>query len=331
LRRAGDDFRVSDRSRIVVVGAGAIGARHVQAMARVTARIDLDIVDPVPAARHRAEAPLVETGGLRHGRVRGVDRIEQIDGAPDLAIVATNSRERPDAVRALIARGARAMILEKVLFTSLADHDAIDGLLAEAGVGAWVNCPRAAFPRAARLKELVGGGPVHYRVEGEGWGLGCNLIHHLHEFWSLSGGGAVELDPSGLEPEIASSKRAGYVEFFGRMSGRSADSATFAATCVPGAASRRTVRIDAGDSQLTLSPQQTLTIASGSKVTTEPYPATPQSELTAGYVDAILAGSDPGIPDYPSASNLHRVMLGAFLEHLRRVRGDDTIDECPVT
>ncbi|MEA2978775.1 MAG: hypothetical protein QOF09_598 [Alphaproteobacteria bacterium] len=319
------------RHRVAVVGAGAIGGRHAQAMARVGRPIDIDIVDPLPAARQRAVTLLSEASGRRDGSVQAFERLEDLGEVPDLAIVATNSRERPDAIRKLVAHGARALILEKVLFTRLRDHDEIDGLLAKAGVRAWVNCPRNAYPRAARLKQLVGGEPFHYRVEGQGWGLGCNLIHHLHEFSSLSQQDELTLDTSALEMSVPPSRRSGYVEFFGRVAAEMPGGTRLTAICTDGAPGLRTVTIDLGDRRLTLSPKQTLTIENAHGAETEAYPITPQSELTASYAIAIFNGGSPLLPDYPTASGLHRIMLDAFLQHLRRVHSDPTIDECPVT
>ena len=313
-----------------MVGAGAIGGRHAQAMARVTAPIDLDIIDPVPQARQRAVSLLGEAGGLRAGSLRMFERLSDLDDAPDLAIIATNSRERPDAIRTAVALGARSLILEKVLFTRLSDYDAIDDLLGDAGIPAWVNCVNNAYPRSGRLKELIGGSPFHYQVEGTGWGLGCNLIHYLDEFANLSGKCEITLSSAGLEPTVTQAKRAGYVEFFGRISGETALPTKFTAICQQGADWSRTITIDAGDRYLTIAHNQTLTIKDGRSVRTEPYPISLQSEMTDSYVDAIFDDKAPRLPDYASASRLHRTMLAALLEHLRQVRGDNTIDECPV-
>jgi Oxidoreductase family, NAD-binding Rossmann fold len=321
------------RRRVVLVGAGNIGARHAQAMARVSAPIDLDIVDLQPQARRRAQSLLAESGGLNAGAVREFERLDDIDDAPDLAIIATNSRERPAAVRAAVARGARSLILEKVLFTRLSDYDAIDPLLADGGVSAWVNCVNGTFPCSDRLAEFVDGSPFHYCVEGTGWSLGCNLIHFLDEFSSLSGRKEIKLSTAELDPIMAPAKRSGYVEFFGRISGETETGAKFAAICQDGAEADRTwtVTIDTGGGSLTVSSRQMLTIKDANGVRTEPYPIPLLSETSASHVDAILAGKAPRLPDYASASRLHRTMLSALLIHIRRVQGDETIDECPVT
>ncbi len=322
---------MKQRSRIAVIGAGAIGARHMQAMASVSAPVDLDVVDPISQARHRAIATLNDAGGLTSGTVREFGRIEDLDAAPDLVIVATASRERPQAVTAVVGLGARSLILEKVLFTRLADYDAIDELFACTGVQAWVNCPRRAYPRAARLTELIDGAPFSYRVEGQGWGLACNFVHHLDEFANLAGCDDISLDTAGLDDAIASTKRDGYIEFFGSLSGASRRGHRLVARCTAGPNSGRTVSIEFGEKCLTISPQRELVIANGTARWSEPYPMPPQSQMTGDTVTAFLAGRRPALPEYANASRLHRVMLGAFIGHLRRVRHDDAIDECPVT
>jgi hypothetical protein len=321
------------RQRVTLIGAGAIGGRHAQAMARVTSPIDLDIVDPLPQARRRAMSLLAEAGGLRNGSVREFARLDEVDAEPDLGIVATHSRERPAAIREAVALGARSLILEKVLFTRLSDYDAFDDLLADAGIRTWVNCVNNTFPRSDCLKEFVGDLPFHYRVEGRGWGLGCNLIHYLDEFSNLSGRKQIKLNAAALEPVLAQSKRSGYVEFFGCISGETSVQSRFTAICQDGSEADRawTITIDTGDRNLTVSSRQTLTIKDKSGARTEPYPMPLLSETSASHVEAILAGKAPRLPDYNSASQVHRSMVAALLEHIRRVRGDDTIDECPVT
>jgi len=319
------------RHRVAVVGAGAIGARHVQAMARVRGPVDLDIVDPSAEARQRARRLLSEDGDLANGTVREFLRIEDADAAPDLAIIATTSRDRPAAIRDSVAKGVPALILEKVLFTRLSEYDEAEALFARAGVDAWVNCPRRSYPRAQRLADLIGDAGFSYRVEGQGWGLACNLVHHLDEFDYLSGGAATSLDTNELDPVVANAKRPGFVEFFGHVTGAASVQRRFDAICTEGEPGPRTVSIDCGDMHLAISPDQTLKVAQGARTSTEDYPMPPQSQLTAAYVDAVAAGKRPALPDYATAARLHRPMIAGFLAHMRRVCGDASIEECPVT
>ena len=300
-------------------------------MAKVQSPIHLDIVDPVSEARDRAMTLLGSVGGLASGEVCGLPRVADVDRVPDLMIIATNSKERRAAVQEAVDRGARTLILEKVLFTHLDDYDEVEALFACTGVRAWVNCPRRAYPGAHRLAQLVAGTPFAYRVEGQGWGLGCNLIHHLDEFASLNGDSDLQIDVSGLERAVAHSKRPGYVEFFGRVGAASRKGGTFSATCMRGAASPRTVTLIAGNRHIKIRPDQCLEIEEGARVWSEDFPMPPQSVMTTRYVDDLISGELPRLPSYSEAAGLHRAMLASFIGHMRSVLGDETIDECPVT
>jgi len=318
------------KARVLLVGAGAIGARHLQALAGSGYRFEVDIVDPSDSARRYSERLLAEAGGLPGGEARFHSDVSQSDNA-DLAIIATPARERARVVADVLRLGCRHLILEKVLFTRLSDYDEVERLLAEYGVSAWVNCVRRAYPRAASVIELLRGRLFTYRVEGNGWGLGCNLIHHIDEFSMLSGRTDLRLRSDALSPQTIPAKRAGYIEFLGTMHGSAGDN-RFVATCGAGVPGDRVVTIVCKDLELRISQlAQTLSVADGSGSHTEPFPIPLQSEATARHVEAILNDRAPSLPDYAAAAALHRVMLGAFLEHLRAVSGDPRIDECPIT
>jgi predicted dehydrogenase len=317
-------------ARILLIGAGAIGARHLQALARARYPFQVDVVDPSDTALHYAERLLAEAGGLSDGVARLHSDLSRVDAA-DIAIVATAARERARLIADVLRLGPRHIILEKVLFTRLSDYDNVERLLTEHGVSAWVNCVRRAYPRAKRIIDLLRGKPFTYSVEGSGWGLGCNLIHHIDEFAMLSGRTDLRLCSNTLAPHTIPAKRAGYIEFMGTMHGSVGDN-RFEATCGGGVPGDRVVTIICEDLELRVSQlAQTLYVRKAAGSAIEPFPIPLQSEATARHVEAILAGRSPSLPDYSEAATLHRLMLGAFLEHLRTITGDPSIEECPIT
>jgi predicted dehydrogenase len=319
-------------ARIAIVGVGNLGARHLQSLAQVDSELAVDIVDPSEASRDRGLEILAQSGGLRNGVVRGFSDVDQLPASPDLAIVATNSIQRPKAVETLVRAGTQRMVLEKVLFTRLRDYEDANALFSRSGIRAWVNCGRRFSPRAMDVASMLKGKPFVYKVEGAGWGLGCNVIHHIDEFASLAGSDDVSLSEDRLDREIVPSKRSGYIEFTGTLTGKGANGCRFSAHCSPGEFSGREVGIATDDLSLNISQtKQTLTVSDRSGTRTEPFPIPLQSEVTARHVTDILEGREPALPSYASAARLHRAMLTAFLSHLRRVSGNPDIDECPIT
>lgn len=316
--------------RVALVGAGGIGARHVQGLMRLGGRIATDVVDPAETARLRAGELAAEINGtVAAGISYHVDLSTLL--VPDLAIVATNARERGGVVTKLVQAGARQFILEKVLFTRLAEYDHIDALFARYDVTAWVNCVRRAYPPAGSLAERIAGRPFDYRVEGQGWGLGCNVVHHLDEFAMLNGEADITLDGAGLLPGTISAKRPGYIEFLGTLTGTAANGSTFSATCEPGDPGDRVVTIACDGTEMRVSQvNQTLSITDAHGTRNEPFPIPFQSQATAVHVDTILNGRAPALTDYAGAAKLHRQMLAVFLDHMRR-GGKSGVEECPIT
>lgn len=316
--------------RVALIGAGGIGARHLQGLMRLGDGIATDVVDPAETARLRAGGLAAEINGTVAADISYHADLSTLP-VPDLAIVATNARERAGVVTELVQAGVRQFILEKVLFTRIADYDDIDTLFARNGVTAWTNCVRRAYPRAAELAAKVGGRRFDYRVEGQGWGLGCNVVHHLDEFAMLNGEHDITLNGAGLLPGTISAKRRGYVEFLGTLTGTASNGSTFSAECGPGDPGDRVVSIACDGTEMHVSQiNQTLSITDAKGTRNEPFPIPFQSEATAVHVDAILNGRAPALTDYSGAAKLHRKMLTVFLDHMRQ--GENfSIDECPIT
>ena len=318
-------------ARISIVGAGSIGSRHLQALARLTRPLAVEVADPLVAARAKAAAALAEVGGLKNGQVRFVADVSEFAAVPDVAIVATNARERRCAIEALVEYGTRRLILEKVLFTKVADYDAIESLLTRSAVEAWVNCGRRMFPFADRLNALVDGRPVRYRVEGAGWGLGCNLIHFLDELSVLSGRLDLTYAMAGISG-IVPAKREGYIEFVGSLDVVAGDGSSLSAVSRDGTPGARLISIEAGDVQVEMSEARRLiTVRHRSAEQTEPYDIPLQSGVTHRLIEAILDDAPPLLPNFSYAARLHRPMIAAFLDRLRKINGNDLIGECPIT
>lgn len=316
-------------TRVALYGAGALGRRHLAALAQLGAPVAVALVDPLPAAYEAARQVFADTPFPAGSQLLiGLDTVIE----PDVAIVATNARERAAVIGAALRSGARRLLVEKVLFTRPEDYAATGDALADAGAVAWVNCARRTYGSFAPLQDLVAGQPFAYRVQGTGWGLGCNLVHHLDEFAALAGTTELEVDATDLLPGSIPAKRAGYVEFLGTVRARAATGATFEARCENGPPGDRVVTVRTASVQATVSQlQATLTVADAQGQRTGPIDIPLQSRITADHVRSMLAGERPALPDYAWAAAVHRPMIDAFLGHLRRSAPDRSFDECPIT
>ncbi len=319
-------------TRIAVIGAGTLGARHLQALARLEAPLIVDLVDPSIDAQQKALSICSHAGGVR-GPVNCVSEVTSLSAVPDIAIVATNSRDRLAILRELISSGCRKLILEKVLFTRREEYEIASQMILSGGAKVWVNCARRTAPRFHRLQELTAGRAISYRVEGPDWGLACNAIHHLDEWMFLSRAQQFILTGC-FEPELPPARRNGYFEVLGAMSGE-AGPHTFEALSVRGQTTRpagdRTITIRCENTEFVIGQvsQDLVVRQDGQIVAREPYPFAMQSEATAWHVAAILAGGEPSLPRYEESAKLHLALLDVLMPHFQSL--DPSLTECPIT
>lgn len=134
---------MSSRSpEIVIAGAGPMAEEHLRALLAV--RVPRESILVVGRGRERAVRV-----GHGHGVATRWGGIESLQNVPPLAIVAVAETELAGAVRHLLGRGARAVLVEKP--GALSVHG-LDGI---AGDAVFVGYNRRFLPSTRRARELV--------------------------------------------------------------------------------------------------------------------------------------------------------------------------------
>lgn len=208
---------------IVLIGAGNLGSRHLQALSKVSFKTRIEVVDPFANALKVAETRFNEMPS--NSNISGINfysSLFELSNQVDLAIIATNADIRAEVIRTLVSHSnVRNLVLEKVLFQSPEEYIEIHALLEEKNIKAWVNHPRRMFPYYSMLKELIAGSKqVSYQVQGGDWGLACNGLHFIDHLAFLTGCNEVEIHTDRLNTSVISSKRKGYMEVGGILSGK---------------------------------------------------------------------------------------------------------------
>lgn len=323
--------------QLLLIGAGQLGSRHLQALAQFTAGdVAITVVDPSPAAlalaRERSTQVAVSP------QVRGIRYCLDLDEAAlpavDFCVIATSANCRLAVLRELLGRSAvRYLLLEKVLFQSVAQLDEASALLAASSTRTWVNCPRRMFPGYQHLRELLAGeNGVSLHVNGSNWGLACNAIHFI-DLWAFVGGGAdYSLDTSGLQTVLAS-KRPGYREVTGRLAGHCGNSRFELAVCVDEAPAVVRIHLESENYAIDVDEaagECRIGHKADGRIETIPFPVSYQSKLTHLVAQSVLAGGIPALASYAESAALHRPFLAGMLEFFRR-HDDGALSICPIT
>ncbi|MBU2429846.1 MAG: hypothetical protein KKH99_04055, partial [Proteobacteria bacterium] len=228
------------------------------------------------------------------------------------------------------------IILEKVAFQSISDFNSVVELLNKRNIKAWVNCTRRMYPIYKEIKKkLKSQERISFHVDGKNWNMGCNSIHYIDLFAYLTGTTSISLDESGMDQQIYKSKRDGFVEFGGYLTGRSArgDSISLVdykakegvAICLHIVCDKYEFLIREPDKLILEFNKETGWQMEKSALTV-PF----QSELTYLAVQQILYEGDCDLTPLKASYALHRPMLEAF-NRVIELTGKQINGICPIT
>jgi predicted dehydrogenase len=174
--------------RVLVVGAGSIGERHVRCFA-ATGRASVSVCETNDEVRQRVAAAYAVAEGFA-----------QYDAAlaarPDIVVVATPAHLHVSMARAAVQAGAHVLI-EKPLSTSLDGVDELIDAVQHAGVTASVAYVYRAHPALAAMRAAIESGRIGTPVElvavsGQHFPLYRPAYRDIYYKDRATGGGAVQ-------------------------------------------------------------------------------------------------------------------------------------------
>jgi predicted dehydrogenase len=322
--------------KIALIGAGQLGSRHLQGLAKSGISISIEVVEPFEGSRNTAKQRFEEIpSNDKIEKINFYESISQLSDELDLVIIATNADVRYAVVKELLEnKKVNNLVLEKVLFQRVQEYYKIEELLNNTETKCWVNHPRRMFPLYKNLKkELSNINQIHFSVSAGAWGLGCNGLHFLDCFEYLSDNQNIELDTKYLNKKLYDTKRAGFKEINGMITGR-IDNHTFSINCFEEEVSplqfnitsnELNIIIDEANGWYRISKKEN----SWKQEIIEEKIIYFQSELTNIVVEDIFNGNC-FLPTYKEAMNLHIKYLEVLISHINSF-SDIKYDFCPIT
>lgn len=191
--------------RAAVAGLGRMGVRHLEALRRLGMDV-AGLADVSGEAVAAAADPIGLDMDRRFSDARALFQAVR----PEAVVVATTASSHASLVLAAVDVGARFILCEKPMASSLAEVDAMTRACDEAGVVLAVNHQMRFMPNYVRVKALIGGeqmGPlVSMIVAGSNFGLAMNASHYFEAFRWLTGSPVASVSAR-LEPDPLSNPR----------------------------------------------------------------------------------------------------------------------------
>jgi predicted dehydrogenase len=320
---------------IGLIGAGQLGSRHLQALAKSAFPLDIRVLDTSEANLAIAETRFAEVAADFRGKISFHQTFSSFNAEYDVVIIATGSSARRKVIEELLQHSTvKHLVLEKFLFPRLEDYAAVDALLAKKHVSSFVNCPRRTMSVYKQIKAEISG-PINFFVNGNAWGLACNAIHFIDLFSFLTDSTEYFLDAAQIDPVIHESKRPDYIEFTGAVHGLS-DRNFFHIASHNAPPSGLQVIIHTPSAKYSVAEGANGTIWKSRQENnwaweesnfTMPF----QSQLSNLFVDQLLETGTCDLTPYVQSARLHEIYLSALLKTYRDLKNDPTISECPIT
>lgn len=322
---------------VVVVGAGGIGSRHLQALRLLSTPTSIEILDLAPARSHAALASALAVPAAAEQQMRVRETKEELSGSFDVAILATTAGTRLEALKDLLVHASvDHVIFEKFLFGLDESYETARALLQATDTRGWVNTPRRLWPSYRGLKKrFASDAGVTCRVTtSPRLAIGTSAIHFLDALAFVTGRHTFELSGSRLHLDERPGRRPGYTDFVGTLTGHSDDGDEFEYVAHPRGTAPILVELSSSSRRYLISEAQSRACYAGEDTAwawqSVDFESVYQSRLTQLVVEDLLRTGTCGLPTYHESGVLHRQMLSAFLDGYRRVTGQD-VDACPIT
>jgi predicted dehydrogenase len=324
-------------NKVLILGAGNIGSRHLQSLARSDIPLGVSVVDPSIQALKTSEQRF--NGMAGSGLVATPEYLQNLDDAGrefDVGIIATASDIRRAVLEDLLSKHkVRYLILEKVVFQSSSDFEYVIDLLKSKHVKAWANFPRRAIPFYHELKKTMKPHEqIFYTVQGGDWGLACNAIHFIDHLCYLIEETDYEVSCHGLDKDLKESKRKGFVEFTGALHCNFRNGSELNLISQNGSNQPPLITIMNKSMLYVIEEEKGLARVSheenGWKLEETPFRLYHQSELTHKLVEDIINTGNCGLTPIEESYLIHKPLLESFIEHLEDLTGKK-YSSCPIT
>lgn len=325
---------MNSHKRVVVVGAGNIGSRHLQALAKLPYKLTLDIVEKEPknfdiAIRRLNEIDYEKTR-INYQYYNDLNKLKE---PADLVIVATNSTGRANLVAKLLDIGYSRFLLEKIVTQSVEEYQMLLDKMEKNNVKAWVDTARVYFDAYQKIKSYFKNSkPIHVSVNCGNEGLGCNAINFINLFSFLCDDYKVTLNGGSLYDEILPNKRGkDLVEFAGTITGNVNNGSSLTVTFTHHKNLPFTVEIIGKDKHLFIEERhEIMNLLKGEKPLDFKFKNELQSTLTAKIVKDIFERDSCLLPTLKQSSYVHYELFRIFNAHIKKILNEEK-PLCPIT
>jgi siroheme synthase (precorrin-2 oxidase/ferrochelatase) len=320
----------------LILGAGQLGSRHLQAMLLLKQEQEIYILDPSVTSLEIAKKRALEIS--HQHKLHFVSEWHILPKKIDLSIIATGANVRASVTTKLLENfEVENLILEKVLFQDIESYAKIASLIESTNTATWVNHPRRMAKYYQDIRDTIAktNERIVFNVFGSHWGLACNGLHQVDLCAFLSGSELETIDFNWVDDVIHESKRKSFIEFTGSVKGKMKNNSAFLITSVNGEIGDITISISTNSNRWIVqegSAQKVIRLAKENAFNEEiiNFKTAFQSTLTNQVANEIFETGTCDLPTFSEACASHIPFITAALNKYIQITGTQTTI-CPIT
>lgn len=325
--------------RILIVGCGDLGSRHLQAVATLDDLDSVEVVDPRPQGLELGQQRLPQVNQRNSStEYRWLSSLEEAGRNGDLCIVATQAQGRCQLVREIFQTlGYSYFLLEKIVGQSAAEIEALLDFCKANGIHVWVNFQTRAYPFHQRAKSILNtGDPIVFGVSGGNHGLATNGVHNADLFAFYDGSSCIQTAGSSVDRVLHPSKRGEAIfDLSGTVQGCTQNGSRFTLTYAPDHTNSEQISIATRQYRCIVDHIQRWAVESDATSGWEwrevPFEGEIMvSQMTRWFASDILTNARCELPTLEESMVAHRFILNELGPHFNRLMGRDS-ELCPVT
>ena len=193
--------------RILIVGCGQLGRRHLEAVSDLKEVSHITVVDAHLAALGQAREFLTQLNQMRPGIT--FDLSLPIGENFDVCIVATQAAGRCALIQDIVRQTkCRKFLIEKIVAQSVQEYKALMDFAQAQNCLIWVNCKTRAYKIHRYIKEKIGQSiPMVMHMVAGNQGLANNGVHAADLFAFYDGDHRIEPIACRVDEKLHPSKR----------------------------------------------------------------------------------------------------------------------------
>ena len=319
--------------KILVIGCGNIGSRHLQSLMMLPFETKIEIVEPNENAQLLAKEGLKE---IKHSKsydsISWYESLDQIQNKSDLTVIATQSPGRSNLINQLLDLGHRRFLIEKIVCQSVDEYDLLLSTMKKYNAKGWVNTNRRYFYSYKKIKELFKNNKLSITVTGAYPRLGTSAIHYIDLLCWLSEDYEIKLDGEFLADELFPNKRgSNFKEFAGTITGSLKNNSTLTITFLPKSNVPSIITLVSNNNHIIIDEtNEKITNQTNSIKDHLEFKFQHTSEITKLVAQDILYQDDCLLPTLEDLYIPHCELFKIFNNHIKKLTNED-IRLCPIT